>query len=229
MKAHFFLPVLLFPLALLPLTACTPVAPPPLETPLPVLPSPQMHFTPQAAIATLAQPPAAAAGDPLPASKAGLARSIHGSRLIEWIRIPGISVFAPVTPVGWELSEKGETTPSWDSPHAQVGWALSSALPGDDGNIVLYGHNNINSSVFRALADLKFGDQVRLQTGEREWLYDITEVNILPVQSEAEDLIVYAEYMSATHTPRLTLISCWPPTNNTHRVIVMAYPAQIQP
>lgn len=224
MKSLSFLFVFLLLLVMLNLSGCRLVSPGVAQPEQPSLPPPQAHLINQPAVAASPQTPEVAI-TPLPDSKAGLARSVYGSRLIEWIRIPNIAVFAPVTAVGWETEEGA--APVWDSPHAQVGWALSSALPGDEGNIVLYGHNNIDSSVFRNLSDLKFGDEVRLQTGEKEWLYYVTEVNILPVQSEEEDLAVYAEYMSPSRTPRLTLISCWPPANNTHRVIVVAYPAEL--
>ncbi|NPV74906.1 MAG: sortase [Anaerolineae bacterium] len=240
---------LLIALAALNLSGCRPASEGLAQTALPDLPTPQARLdrqTTATALPSVAEP----ARTPLPAGKAELARSVYGGRVIEWVRIPKIAVFAPVTAVGWEAATLSPfdtlgprsvpplfggkakfagTAPVWDSPHAQVGWALSSALPGDEGNIVLYGHNNIDSSVFRNLSDLKFGDEVRLQTGEREWLYYVTEVNILPVQSEEEDREVYAEYMSPTRAPRLTLISCWPPTNNTHRVIVVAYPAEMLP
>lgn len=228
MKARFPYFALLILLVLPSLCACRPSpALPDIAPPVrPSLPAPQAHLTSQAAAAPPPQT-AEAARIALPDSKAGVARGVYGGRLIEWVRIPSISVFAPVTAVGWEAD--GDEAAVWDSPHAQVGWALSSALPGEEGNIVLYGHNNIDSSVFRNLSDLRFGDEVRLQTGEGEWRYDVTEVNILPVQSEEEDRVVYAEYMSPSRAPRLTLISCWPPTNNTHRVIVVAYPAQLAP
>jgi LPXTG-site transpeptidase (sortase) family protein len=227
MKALFPIFNLPFTLVLLSLWGCRPVPPFLAQADPPCLPTPQARLASQTAAAA---PPLAAEATrtPPPAGKPELARSVYGGRVIEWVRIPSLAIFAPVTAVGWEANAE-DAGPAWDSPHAQVGWALSSALPGDDGNIVLYGHNNIDSSVFRDLSDLKFGDEVRLQTGEKEWLYYVTEVNILPVQSEEEDRAVYAEYMSPGRAPRLTLISCWPPTNNTHRVIVVAYPAEMQP
>lgn len=192
-----------------------------------VLPQPHLHLTTR----TAAQPsllPTVTWSTPPPTGKSDLARSVYGDRLIEWIRIPAISVFAPVTPTGWEANGSDTPEPAWDSPHAQVGWVLSSVLPGENGNIVLYGHNNIDSSVFKNLAELKSGDEIRLETGEQEWLYFVSEVNIIHVQTEEENLAVYADSMRPSHTPRLTLISCWPPTNNTHRVIVLAYPARME-
>ena len=120
--------------------------------------------------------------------------------------------------MGWEAAE-------WQSPDALVGWASNSALPDEQtGNVILYGHNNIHSSVFRDLAELKSGDRIQLQTGEATWIYQVDSVKILSAQNEQEESEAYAAYFKQTYAPRLTLISCWPPTNNTHRVIVVSYP-----
>lgn len=205
------------------LAACAPAPaaaplPPPLllqvtETPRPTLPLPDE--TPEAT------------RTPLPATLEELARAEYGPRLVDWVRIDALGVFAPVTPVGWlaDPSPEDPLAVEWESPGAKVGWALGSALPGDEaGNILLYGHNNIHSRVFRDLADLRSGDVLQLTTAERQWEYEVAEVNILPVLEGAEDRAAYAQYLSPGLTPRLTLISCWPPDNNTHRVIVVAHP-----
>ena len=148
---------------------------------------------------------------------------MHGERLISLINIPSLSIYTYVTPVGWELDVTQAEDSAWDSPGALVGWAVSSALPGDDGNILLYGHNNIYTSVFRDLYQLQPGDEIGLTTGEREWRYRVAEVVLLPeAQEDADSMLV--EYMKPTRAPRLTIISCYPPDNNTHRVIVIARP-----
>lgn len=164
---------------------------------------------------------------PFPDSLEGAARAQFGNQLIEWIKIEKIGVLAPVTPVGWstggDLLHREE--PEWDSPEAQVGWMVSSALPSQIGNVILYGHNNIDSSVFMNLYQLESGDMVELTTGERTWRYRVDQVQILPVLDEDDDQLAYAEYLKPSLAPRLTILSCYPPTNNTHRVIVIAYPA----
>lgn len=167
-------------------------------------------------------------GQPTPFSEnlIDLARAQHGGRLVDWIRIETIQVHAPVTPVGWSSgSEDDPEQVEWDSPGAKVGWVLDSSLPGDEhGNIILYGHNNINASVFRDLAELRAGDVIRLSTQQGEWAYEVAEVSILPVNGSESERAAYAQYLLPGLAPRLTLISCWPPDNNTHRVIVAAYP-----
>ncbi len=202
-------------------TESQPSLPPPLverltETPRPALASP----SPPAQIPT-------STATPLPNDPAALARGQYGPRLIDWLRIGAIDVYAPVRPVGW-LPEPASDDPlavEWESPGAEVGWALGSALPGDaQGTVILYGHNNLNSRVFQKLAELQPGDLVALTTGQAEWTYEVAEVNILPVLAGAADRAAYKQYLAPGLTPRLALISCWPPDNNTHRVIVLAYP-----
>lgn len=166
---------------------------------------------------------------PLPGDPEGAARAAFGNRLIEQISIPAINVLAPVVPVGWSPDPQDPHNIQWGTPRARVGWALNSALPDDPaGNVILFGHNNIDSSVFRNLYQLKPGDRVHLITGQGQYTYQVSEVTILPVQDAVQERLIFAENMRPTRAPRLTLISCWPPTDNTHRVIVVAYP-QILP
>lgn len=163
-----------------------------------------------------------------PESLADAAQSVHGNRLVEWIEIPALNILAPVEPVGWQpvadaLDEN--TAVVWDSPDAAVGWVVSSALPGDADNILLYGHNNLHASVFLKLSELKPGDKIMLRTGEEEWTYSVQETRILPVMTSDQDFAAYQEYFQPTSSARLTLLSCWPPVSNTHRVVVIAIPA----
>ncbi len=166
---------------------------------------------------------------PPPSDPAELARGQYGKRLVEWVRIDSIEVYAPVTPVGWtpDPSPEDALAVEWESPGAKVGWALGSALPGDpDGTVILYGHNNINSRMFQNLADVQTGDLIELTTGERDWVYEVDEVTILPVLEGDADRAAYKQYLSPGLTPRLALISCWPPDNNTHRVVVVGFPRE---
>lgn len=224
--------VVLILLLSLPAAGC---APPP-QSPTP-LPTPLLHSAPLPSATPpppTAAPAASGGAEETPAeaqeaapgqTPADLARAAYAGRLVEAIHIAAIGVEAPVTAVGWTLSLEDEQTLVWDSPEAQVGWALGSALPDErSGNIILYGHNNIHSSVFKRLYELQAGDQVMLRTAQREWKFEIDQVKILPVLEKEADAAAYAEYLKPSRAPRLTLISCWPPDNNTHRVIVIAYP-----
>lgn len=173
--------------------------------------------------AAASQTPNRSTATPLPESIEELARSVYGERLIAWVDLPAISVRAPVRPVGWN-AETEDSLPDWDNPEAEVGWVVSSALPGDTGNMILYGHNNIHSSVFMRLSEMQAGDSIILTTGEGEWRYRVREVVILEIGGEQANLSAYQEYLQPKNETVLTLLSCWPPDNNTHRVIVLAEP-----
>lgn len=212
-----FLPTLL-------LNACA--AAPALQTTPSTLPAPQEYrltHTPAPSSAPSDTP--LPSTSPLPGDPEGAARAAFGSRLIEQISIPSINVLAPVVPVGWSPDPQDPLDIQWGTPRARVGWALNSALPDDPaGNVILFGHNNIDSSVFRNLYQLNSGDPIHLMTGQAQYTYQVSEVNIFPVQDAGQERRIFTEYLRPTRAPRLTLISCWPPTDNTHRVIVVAYP-----
>lgn len=193
------------------------------------LPAPVQH-TRATPLAITETPPAVLkpSATPLPESLEELARGVHGKRLVEWVELPAIRVRAPVRPVGWS-AESVEDLPEWDNPEAEVGWVVSSALPGDAGNIILYGHNNIHSSVFLRLSEMQPGDEIALTTGEGEWRYRVKEVRILEIGGEEADQRAYQQYLQPGEEALLTLLSCWPPDNNTHRVIVKALPESDAP
>ncbi len=216
--------VLSFAILVLALAACQVFPPPPHgETPLP---APEVRSTPLGILATPAiniispTPETTPIGEDL----AGFAQQAYGKRLIVTLRIPSLTIDAPVVPVGWMPDPADPQTLEWDSPEGAVGWAISSHLPGEDGNIILYGHNNIHTAVFKYLYQLKEGDEIHLQTGEKDWLYRVNTVEIIPITGDEKDLVTAAEYLKDSLAPKLTLLSCYPPDNNTHRVIVVAYP-----
>jgi LPXTG-site transpeptidase (sortase) family protein len=201
--------------------------------PLPVgsftrLPPPQVRVTPGSwrASGTDAAPlPTALATQAAHARQSDIARvagDLFGDRLIERIVIPSLRIDSRVVPVGWHVNpESGQ--PEWDSPAEAVGWMITSAPPGGaDGNTVLYGHNNMYTSVFRDLSRLSAGDLIYIYSSTQAWKYQVSEVEIFPVSEGAGDQGKYLSYLEPTPAPRLTLISCWPPVSNTHRVVVIA-------
>jgi LPXTG-site transpeptidase (sortase) family protein len=163
----------------------------------------------------------------IPLSLQEMAWQTYGKRLITQIRIPAIAVDAPMVAVGWRVDRSSNPAglAEWDSPGPAVGWVVSSALPGQNGNIILYGHNNMYGSVFRNLWKLGPGEAIVLQTGEHAWQYQVDRVVLLPfLQADEGQRLAYQAYLTDSALPRLTIISCWPPESNTHRVVVIAYP-----
>jgi sortase A len=139
------------------------------------------------------------------------------------IVIPAINLDAPIEPVGWS-QVNGVST--WDIPnHFAVGWLKTSALLGQPGNIVLDGHHNIAGEVFRHLVDLKAGDLIEVYSDDQMAVYEVTALHILldrdqPLAVRRQN----AKWIQPTLDDRLTLVTCWPYTSNTHRLIVVAKP-----
>lgn len=114
----------------------------------------------------------------------------------------------------------------FDAPALRAaGWQSNSARLGDPGNLVLSGHNNILGRVFENLKDLKAGDPVYVRAGPREIAYQVTERRLLLEKDQPLDVrTANARYIEPGGEDRLTLVTCWPPDNNTHRIIVIARP-----
>ena len=140
--------------------------------------------------------------------------------------IPSIGVDAAVIPIGWQsVTRNGQTTLEWEVADYAAGWHENSARPGDVGNVVLSGHNNIKGMVFRRLSEVNVGDAITLRVGDQKFTYTVVDRFI--VKEKGEPLAVRqanARWIGPFADTRLTLVSCWPFTNNTHRVIVIAKP-----
>ena len=173
-------------------------------------------------------PPTHQPETPFPQNLSELAFALYGERVPQRLAIPALDLQAPVVPVGWNGRDATDLPDlRWDSPAASVGWVIDSGLPGAaSGNVLLYGHNNIHSSVFRDLYTLEPGAQVILSTQQADWRYIIDSVQIIPVDSTPEDALLYTAALKDSLTPRLTVISCYPPEGNTHRVLVTAFPTR---
>ena len=131
-----------------------------------------------------------------------------------------------VVPVGWVVNNaQNDPRTVWEVPHDAAGWHIDSAYPGNDGNVVLSGHNNIAGEVFRDLIDLKNGDVVQLHVEDRIYYYEVAgklllEEKGMPLEVRREN----ARWIAPTDYERLTLVSCWPYSTYTHRLIIISNP-----
>ena len=141
------------------------------------------------------------------------------------IEIPAIKVKAQVVAVG-PGKKVGNSSVEWSSPDkGRVGWHNYSGRLGETKNIVMNGHNNIQGSVFRKLYTLQAGDWVTVSSASYIKVYQVQEVmKLLERGVSYEQRVQNAQYIQPMNDDRLTLISCWPETNNTHRIIVIAKP-----
>ena len=181
----------------------TPTAVPPTSTPEPALSPTKVPTSPAP---STRPPPATAPPDRIVA--------------------PAIGLDAPVVPVGWKtVEENGQTFTEWEVADYAGGWHKTSAYPGNVGNTVIAGHHNIRGEVFRYVVNLEPGAIVDLYVGQTVYRYTVTEKYILkekgmPPEVRADN----ARWIAPTDDERLTLVTCWPYTDNTHRVVVVAKP-----
>ena len=145
------------------------------------------------------------------------------------IRIPAIGLDAPVVLAPYQsVMVGGQSFLQWDAPgYFASGWQEGSAPLGQPGNTVLNGHHNIDGEVFGHLRDLKPGDAISVSAGERTFQYVVAQVMKLrernmPMAQRQEN----ARWIMPSSDERLTLVTCWPPENNTYRLIVVAVPLQ---
>jgi sortase A len=139
------------------------------------------------------------------------------------IVIPAIDLDAPIVTVGWSL-EDGIS--AWEIPdHFAAGWLKTSAPLGQIGNTVLDGHHNRAGEVFRYLVELKPGDVIEVYSHDQRYRYAVTALHILPDRDQPLEVRRQnARWIQSTWDERLTLVTCWPYTNNTHRLILVARP-----
>lgn len=142
----------------------------------------------------------------------------------DWIRIPGLGVDSPVLPVGWSRPDEeagGQLT--WRTAEFGAGLHAGSARLGEPGNTVISGHNNIGDAVFRRLAELEAGDRIILVAQGQDWAYAVERRFIVPeADASAARRRRNAAWIDPSPDERLTLVSCYPPWGNSHRVIVIA-------
>ncbi|MCB0112126.1 MAG: sortase [Caldilineaceae bacterium] len=151
--------------------------------------------------------------------------------LPERLVIPAIHLDIPVVELGWRknTAESGAIFSEWEVAEYAAGWHKNSALLGDSsingGNLVMSGHNNILGSVFRELDQLKRNDEITVWSGDQSFAYRIDKVVIVPEKYATEEQRrANAAWIGSFNEERLTLVSCWPRDDNTHRIIVVAHP-----
>jgi sortase A len=100
---------------------------------------------------------------------------------------------------------------------------IGTALPGDLGNPVIYGHSVLPqffdpknyTRIFSTLHELSKGDEIDIQIDGVEYKYTVTDM----YEVEPEDLSPLAQTYDGYH---LTLITCTPPGTYLRRLIVKA-------
>ncbi len=130
-----------------------------------------------------------------------------GPRSPTRIVIPSIGVDWPIVEGdGWEELKQG------------VGHHVGSANPGERGNLVLSGHNDVYGEPFRDLERLDIGKEVVVYAGANAFRYTITAKRVVA----PTDLSVLAP----ARFPTIVLITCTPYRIDTHRLVLIGELAQ---
>jgi len=147
----------------------------------------------------------------------------------ERLVIPSIGLDTAVVTVGWEArvvngQHQGNV---WQTARFAAGYHQGSAPPGQVGNTVISGHNNIDGAVFKDLHAVEPFAWIYLFAGGRRHAYMVEESFIIPeVKASEKQRLDNVKWISDTPDERLTLITCYPPWSNTHRTIVLARPVR---
>src|SRR5437588_3584066 len=102
----------------------------------------------------------------------------------------------------------------WEALKKGAGHHSGSANPGQRGNLVLSGHDDVFGEIFRYIGDLKSGDTVDIYSKESKYTYTVTNKRIVDPTE--------VSVLQATTDPTLTLITCYPYLVDTQRVVVFA-------
>jgi sortase A len=150
------------------------------------------------------QPPTESGGEAQPlGSVASLALPTPGPRAPTRLVIPSINVDVTVVEGDdWEQLKKGG------------GHHIGSANPGERGNVVVSGHNDIYGEIFRYLEKVKTGDEIIVYASDQAYRYT---VGAPPRIVEPDDVSV----MYPTSKATVTLLTCHPYMVDTHRLVVI--------
>lgn len=101
-----------------------------------------------------------------------------------------------------------------------VAHMAKTALPGEDGNFVLFGHSSYYANkpgnfkeVFATLDKLETGDKLTVKANGKTFNYKVTEEKTV---SPSDVSVVNQDKSKRT----ITLITCWPPRTTTNRYVI---------
>ncbi|MFO7670243.1 MAG: sortase [Bacteroidales bacterium] len=143
------------------------------------------------------------------------------------IVIPSIKLVAPVISADFHNQQIGDDYfGQWEAPDRfAAGWHPDSALLGAEGNTVINGHHNVHGKVFENLLNVNVGDKVYVYAGENIFPFIVNNTMILPeLFVDVETRLQNARWLTQSDDERLTIVTCWPASSNTHRLIVVAEP-----
>ncbi|MWC28821.1 class D sortase [Paenibacillus sp. MMS18-CY102] len=133
-----------------------------------------------------------------------------------WSQIDGNRMLGSLQIAAIDLNEPIIYGASAESLKKGTGTVVEDRLPGREGNFVLAGHRSWKfGRHFNRLGELKLGDLIEIQTSAGTYRYKVSGSAIV----SPDDLTVLDEVEGKA---QLTLITCYPKRNPTHRLIIRA-------
>jgi sortase A len=87
----------------------------------------------------------------------------------------------------------------------------------------------VDGKVFGHLIDLEEGDLITVYSGGRPFLYRVKlKMTLRELNQPIEVRYENARWIMPSEDERLTLVTCWPETGNSHRLIIVAFPADVE-
>lgn len=111
------------------------------------------------------------------------------------------------------------------APPRDGGHFMASARPNENENIVIVGHSG-SGLVFENIFDVQEGTEIILTTIDGlSHTYRVASLLVLPVKDATpEELEANIAYVMPSGQEVLTIISCYPRDEYTHRLVIQAYP-----
>lgn len=173
--------------------------------------------------------------------RSGAATLLACAMILLWIRpvfsygpnriiIPGIALDTRIEAVGTSIVYlDNRAYRKWNVSKDHVGWHNTTVRPGQAGNMVLAGHSDINSRIFRDLHHVRVGYEIVVTDHNQTVVYvvgEIREVQEVGVSTEQRIQNAQAIRPTSDGRARVTLVTCSRP-NATHRLIVIAYAEKV--
>jgi LPXTG-site transpeptidase (sortase) family protein len=120
-----------------------------------------------------------------------------------------------------------ETNPADLNPDHALGRYIGTSLPGEPGNIFIYGHSVLSvfynpknyKTIFSTLGDLETGDEFTIKYNNQTFLYKVESKAVL----SPEQVNPLAEFKpSYLNESTVVLMTCWPPGTISKRLVVNA-------
>jgi len=147
--------------------------------------------------------------------------------------MPWLRLDVPVMEMSWQVKDTPDGPVSeWVVPDNAAGHHINSASLGEIGNIVISGHNNIKGKVFKPISvafdpkqpDKFLGEPIQVIAADgRTFNYVVKTIHFfLEKGATLAERQANGRVMEATSETMLTIITCWPPNSNTHRIVIQA-------